>query len=136
MNTAVRFASRSGNTEKVAQAIAKGAGCAAKPVSVPVTEPADVLFLGGSLYAGGIDKELETFIAGLSEATVKKVVVFGTAAGPKSILPIVQGLLTGKNIAVAPEFFQCRGKFLLANRGRPNSDDFSAAEAFARRILQ
>ncbi len=136
MNAAVRFYSKSGNTEKLAKAIAQVAGCSAKKITEPVTEPTDVLFLGGALYAGNIDKELQKFITSMSADKVKKVVVFSTAAGPKSIQPLVKSLLEGKKIVVSDEFFQCKGKFLLANKNRPNDDDLSSAKEFATKILK
>lgn len=58
MNAAVRYYSRSGNTKAVAEAIAKGAGVQAVSVDAAdakITEPVDVLFIGGALYAYGLD---------------------------------------------------------------------------------
>lgn len=87
------------------------------------------------MYAGNIDKELHKFITGLTSDKVKKIVVFNTAAGPKSIQPIVKSLLQGKNISVSEEYFQCRGKFLLANKNRPDDNDINEVKKFAKKIL-
>ncbi len=136
MKVEVRFYSRSGNTKKLADAIAGAAQTTAKPISEKLTQPVDILFLGGSIYAGALDKELKDFVIGLNAKQVKKIVVFGTAAGPKSIQPQVKSLLEGKDIIVLDEYFQCRGKFLLAHMNRPNADDLNDAKAFAIKIIR
>lgn len=61
MNCAVRYYSRSGNTKLVADAIAKAAGVKAVSTDsseAQICEPVDVLFIGGALYAYGIDENL------------------------------------------------------------------------------
>lgn len=80
MNIAIRYYSRGGNTKKLADAIAKVVGVDAKDCSVPINEPVDLLFLGGSVYWGGIDKNLKQFIAQLKPENVKCVATFGTSA--------------------------------------------------------
>ena len=54
MSVAVRYYSRSGNTKAIAEAIAKAARVHAVSVDAPMAgleETADVLFIGGALYA-------------------------------------------------------------------------------------
>ena len=48
MKTAVRYYTKTGNTKRLAEAIAQAAGVDAQPISVPLTEPVDILFLGNS----------------------------------------------------------------------------------------
>ncbi|MDR1271412.1 MAG: flavodoxin, partial [Clostridiales Family XIII bacterium] len=62
MNIAVRYFSRGGNTKKVAEAIAKAAGVEARDCSAALTEPLDLLFLGGSIYASSVDQALKDFV--------------------------------------------------------------------------
>ena len=132
MNKVV-YVSRGGNTKKMADAIAKGAGATAEAAPGSKGTFADVLFVGGSIYAGKMDKQLREYLEALTPQAAGKVVVFGTAAGVKSLLSEVQSMLLPKGIAVDGEAFQCKGSFLLANRGRPNVDDIKAAEEFARK---
>jgi flavodoxin len=132
MDVAVRYYSRSGNTQKVAEAMGEALGSPAKTVEEPVSGTADLLFLGGALYAGDIDKRLQAFIESLKPEQVKKAVVFGTAAGDKGVYAKIKGLLDRRGIPAAAEFFHCRGKFLIANRGRPNEQDLKNAGDFAR----
>ena len=131
----VIYASRGGNTKKLAEAIAKGAGCEATPVdSAKKLEGVDTLFVGGSIYAGKIDGDLRKFLEGFSASQAQNVAVFGSAAGNKSALGEVKGILEPKGVKVCDEAFQCRGSFLLANKGRPNNEDLKHAEEFARKI--
>lgn len=53
MSTAVRYFSKLGNTKKIAEAIAEGAGTAVVSVTdePELKERVDVLFLGGAPYA-------------------------------------------------------------------------------------
>ena len=58
MKIAVRYYTKTGNTKRLAEAVAKAAGVEAQPISVPVSEPVDILFLGNSYYAFTIDPEV------------------------------------------------------------------------------
>ncbi|QSI02062.1 hypothetical protein DYE50_05690 [Treponema ruminis] len=52
--------------------MAKELGVEALPLTSPITEPVDILFLGNSYYAFTIDPEVRTFIASLSKDKVGK----------------------------------------------------------------
>ena len=134
MKTAIRYYSRGGNTKKLAEAIAKAIGVPAETTSAPLTEDIDILFLGSSVYANGVDEEVKRFISGIG-VKVGKVVNFSTAALMKSTHKQVAKLLAEKNIPFAEEEFACRGSFALLHRGRPNADDCKAAGEFAKKIV-
>ena len=51
MTFAVRYYTKTGNTKRLAEAIAKELGVEALPISEPVNEAVDYLFLGNSYYA-------------------------------------------------------------------------------------
>ena len=55
MKIAVRYYTKTGNTKRLAEAIAEAVGVKALPISEPVTEQTDILFLGNSYYAFSID---------------------------------------------------------------------------------
>jgi flavodoxin len=136
MKSAVRFFTRSGNTEKVASAIGAALGVSALPVTAPLTETVDLLFLGGSVYGGGVDKALAAFIGGLNPDQVKKAAVFSTAAVVKSAYQAIKALLEARGIPVESEEFHCRGKFFFLNSRRPNEKDCKAAAEFAQRLIR
>ena len=133
MNKVV-YVSKGGNTKKLADAIAKGAGISAVSMEhFDPSETADILYVGASIYAGIIDGKLRQFLASLKPLQVKNVVVFGTSAGKKTALPEIKSILEPNGIAVSNDEFHCKGSFLLVNRGRPNEEDLKQAEVFAKR---
>ena len=50
MKCAVRYYTKTGNTKRLAEAIANVVGVDALPISEPITEQVDILFLGNSYY--------------------------------------------------------------------------------------
>ena len=135
MKTAVRYYTKTGNTKRLAEAIAEAAGVEALPLSVPVEEPVDVLFLGNSYYAFTIDPEVRAFVSGLDRARVGKLVNFGSAAMLNSTWKKVKAEADRAGIPMDEKEFHCKGEFKGIHRGRPNGDDLEAAAAFAREIL-
>lgn len=134
MNRVV-YLSRGGNTKKLAEAIARGAGASAVSAEqFNAAEFTDILYVGASIYAGSIDGKLRQFLAALKPSQVKRVVVFGTSAGKKTALTEVKSILEPQGITVSDDAFHCKGAFLFANRGRPNEEDLKQAELFAKRI--
>ena len=79
MKVAVRYYTKTGNTKRLAEAVAKAVWTEALPISSPVTEPVDILFLGNSYYAFSIDPEVRDFVPSLDKNMVGKIVNFGSA---------------------------------------------------------
>jgi len=134
MQIAVRYFSKTGNTKKLADAIGKVAGVKAETVEVKIDEDVDILFLGSSVYAAGIDPKIKEFIAELSPK-VKKVVNFSTAAILKSTYGQVSKLLVEREIQVDEREYHCRGSFSLLHKGHPDAKDISNIEKFTKEIL-
>ena len=134
MKVAVRYFSRGGNTRKVAEAIARGAGAEARTVGEPLDGDVDILFLGSAPYAFDVDEAVKGFIGGIG-VHVGKVVGFSTAAVLKSTRKYIAPLLEKKGIPLAEEEFACRGAFAMFHRGRPSADDCGKAERFAADIV-
>ncbi len=134
MTFAVRYFTQTGNTKRLAEAIAKELGVEALPINVPITEKVDVLLLGNSYYAFTIAPEVRDFVAGLSRERVGKIVNFGTAAMMKSTYKKVRAVASSVAIPVLDKEFHCKGEFKGMNKGRPNEDDLNAARMFARNL--
>lgn len=134
MTYAVRYFTQTGNTKRLAEAIAQELGVQALPISTPVTEKVDVLFLGNSYYAFTIAPEVREFVAGLEKANVGKIINFGTAAMMNSTYKKVRSVAATKGIPVLDREFHCKGEFKGVNKGRPNEDDLKAARVFAKSI--
>ena len=130
MSVAVRYMSRSGNTKLIADAIAEAAGVNAVSVTdagAALGEKADVLFIGGALYAYGLDKNLKNYLAGIDASKVSKAVVFSTSSLTKHSIDLIKNGLAAKGIAVENEFFYCKGK------NAKNS--IEEAKSFAKKFL-
>lgn len=136
MKTTVRYYTRGGNTKKLAEAVAEAAGGQAKDCSAPLTEAVDLLFLGGSVYWGGIDKNLKQFIARLDPAKVKCVAVFGTSGIKKEPDREIERLVRERGIPVSSHSFHCRGAFSAMHKGHPDGDDLKQAAAFVQTMLK
>lgn len=79
MKIAVRYYSKTGNTKKLADAIAESLNVKAFPITEQVDPDTEVLFLGSSVYAAGVSNEIKEFIASLDH-NISVVVNFSTAA--------------------------------------------------------
>lgn len=134
MKIAIRYYTRGGNTKKLADAIAEAIGVEAKTTLEPLAEDVDVLFLGSSVYAYGVDDEVKKFINGIN-VKVGKVVGFSTAALIKSTHKQIAKLLAAKHIPFADEEFACKGSFAMLHKGKPDTEDCKAAAAFAKKIV-
>lgn len=131
----VRYYTKTGNTKKLAEAVAKTAGVTAKTVDHPVNGDVDILFLGSSVYAAGVDNSVKDFINTLSPS-VKKVVNFSTAALLPSTYAQVKKLLTAKGISVDEKEFHCRGSFKFMHKGKPDDNDLQAVQKFVKELIK
>lgn len=135
MKIAVRYYTKTGNTKKLADAIAKEIGVEAKPIGVPITEPVDILFLGNSYYAFSIDPEVRDFVKGLDKNKVGKIVNFGSAAMLNSTYKKVKAEADRAGIPMDEREYHCKGEFKGIHKGKPDESDLKAAAAFARKIV-
>ena len=136
MNVAVRYYTKGGNTRRLAEAVAGAVGVEALPISEPVSEPVDLLFLGNSYYAFSIDPEVRAFVAQLDPAKVGKIVNFGSAAMLNSTYKKVKAEADKVGIPMDEREFHCKGEFKGLHKGRPNDQDLADAAAWARQIME
>ena len=136
MTFAVRYYTKTGNTRKLATAIAEALGVQALPISEPVTEPVDILLLGNSYYAFSIDPEVKAFIRSLDKSKVGRIANFGSAAMLNSTFKKVKAEADKVGIPMVDKEFHCRGEFKGIHKGRPNAEDLEAAAAFAKSLAR
>jgi len=136
MTYAVRYYTKTGNTKRLAEAIAKELGVEALPISEPVTEAVDYLFLGNSYYAFNIDPEVRQFVASLDKNKVGKIVNFGSAAMLNSTYKKVKAEADKVGVEMDENEFHCKGEFKGLHKGRPNDEDIMAAVEFAKKYKQ
>jgi flavodoxin len=131
----VVYYSRSGNTKKVAEAIAAELGVEAGNVKMKEGLTKDsFVFLGSGCYAGKPGKGLQEFIA-RNDFKGREVALFGTSAGGggdevrvmKELLKSAGALIRGS--------FHCRGRFFFFfSRGHPSDEELARAREFAKEM--
>lgn len=129
---AVRYYTKTGNTKRLAEAMAKELGVEALPISEPVNEAVDYLFLGNSYYAFNIDPEVRSFIESLDKNKIGKIVNFGSAALLNSTYKKVKEQADKVGVAMDEREFHCKGEFKRIHKGRPNENDIKDAVEFAK----
>ena len=136
MKCAVRYYTKTGNTKKLAEAVAAAVGVEALPISEPISEKVDILFLGNSYYAFSIDPEVRNFIRSLDKSKVGRIVNFGSAAMLNSTWKKVKAEADKAGIAMDEREFHCKGEFKGIHKGRPNEEDMKAVAEFAKSIIE
>lgn len=126
MKCAVRYCSRSGNTRFLAEAIADELGVeavSADSSDATISGHIDVLFIGGALYAYGLDKKLVSYIRTLDGDMVGRAVLFSTTWLSKHSFDLMRKELEARGIVVAERTFYAKNK--------PTPERLKEAKAFA-----
>lgn len=130
MTCEVRYFSRGGNTRKLAEAVAKALKVEPKGVDTPMNDRADVVFLCASVYAGGPDKQVMSFVK-QNARDIGRLVVLSTSASGKSTHGKLKAAAEDMGVQVSDNYFHCPGAWMLFHKNRPNSEDCERAVAFA-----
>ena len=136
MKVAVRYYTKTGNTKKLAEAIAEAVGAEALSLNTPIEEPVDILFLGNCYYAFSIDPEVRNFVRSLDSSKIGRIVNFGSAAMLNSTWKKVKAEADKIGVPMDEREFHCKGEFKGMHKGRPNEEDLKAAADFAKRIME
>jgi flavodoxin I len=119
----------------VAQAISSELGVKTENVKDAKLKENALVFLGSGCY-GSKPAEIMTKFIEEHEFKSVPVALYGTSASGEGIgVTEMKNLLKSKGATVKGAFF-CKGKFLLANRGRPNDEDLDEAKKFEDKIHQ
>ena len=133
------YHSSSGNTKKVAEAIAAAANVAAVAIAQgeKLSESIDLLFIGDGVYAGKMNKATKAFIDSLDGSMVKHAAVFGTYGGRDDAIVAMVAGLKARGVHVCAEPFGCKGQsWFIGNRNHPNKEDLDSAAKFTRDVLK
>ncbi len=76
MKIAIRYQSRTGNNKTLAQTIGKALSIKPEPISTPLEEKVDILFLGGAVYGMQLDPSLENFLNHLDPKKISAIAPF------------------------------------------------------------
>ena len=135
MNAAIRYYTRSGNTEKLANAIGDTLSIPAISIDTPLAEKVDVLFLGCSYYAFDMDEKVKRFLKD-NKDKIGKIACFGTSAMMKSMKKPLKKVVDKLGITLLAEEFHCHGSFGPMHKGKPDEHDLKAAQLFAARLIE
>lgn len=134
MKTAVRYLSKTGNTKKLAEAIARKLNVEAADISEPLQEPVDILFFGTAVYAAGVDEQAKQFLRE-NRDQIGTLAGFSTAALLSGTFKQIQRMCESLEIPVVPSDYHCKGKFGPMHTGRPNKNDCQAAAEWAEQLV-
>ena len=133
----VIYYSLTGNTKKVAEAIATELDVVAENVktSAGLAEESFV-FLGAGLYGPLRSWGLRRFIDG-NNFDGRKVALFGTSGeGKGKEVGALEAAVTAKGAEMVGRF-HCKGRFVFfINRKHPTSEDLGNARKFARELVE
>ncbi len=132
MKSLVVYYSKTWNTKKVADAIAKVLDVDARGVrGLKGFSPDGLLVVGSGTYSNKSGKGMTEFLQKLPSMKGKKAAVFETASRGGGAGREMEGILKEKGATVVGSF-SCRGSLLkFINRGRPNEEDMENARKFA-----
>lgn len=139
MNIKVVYQTKTGNTKKVAEAIADELGVKAQSIDSFEdfsADPVDLLFLGSGLYFENISKEVKAFIDMLDPKQINAAAVFSTSGSANSFGIInMTKRLEKRGIAVSDRSFKCHGAaFGTMFPTHPDEEDLNAARQFAQDV--
>ena len=144
MKSVVVYASKSGNTKKIAQEIAAELGCEALSVDSDRKAPVsldgyDLVFVGTGICYGNLNQDLQHYLQTATFKTTKTFALFLTWGGAgktdKLVTAKLKTILENRDQKVLDDTFACYGGWGLLRRGHPNSGEAKAAREWARKIL-
>jgi len=137
----VFYSSKTGNTKKVAQAIAEEMGVYAVEAAAIGRgynlKKTDLIFVGSGNYKSAPANEMVEFLETLVPAEDRYAVVFGTAGGNSRLhMGKMKKLLEEKGVKVLGEWCCPGQEYELKHKGRPDSRDLEEARKFAKKELK
>jgi flavodoxin I len=133
----VLYYSMTGNTKKMANAIARELGVEAKNIKTETGIPPEgILFLGSGSYGDKPAEDMTKFIAG-NDFAGRKVALFGTSArGEGREVRGMAEALKQKGAIVLGSYYSKGKAFVVVNIGHPARDELDGARKFARETVK
>ena len=134
MKIEIRYFTKTGNTKKLAEAIAQELNIEAQELSAPLSEKTDILFLCNSVYWAGADSSVKKFIAE-NKSKIGLLVNVSTAAMIESTYAQIKKIAEKEGVKLSDKEFHCRGKFTALHSGHPDEADIADVKAFAGKVI-
>ena len=130
----VVYFSRSGNTRKVAEAIADELGVTARDIKTAGAPPADAfVFLGTGCYGAMLPAYIARYL-NRYRFSGRKIALFTTSAfGAVAERSMIEKQIRDKGAEVTDNF-QCTGHWLTMKKGHPDKQELESAREFARGV--
>jgi flavodoxin len=130
----VVYFSRSGNTKKVAEAIADELGVKAKDIKTAGAPPADAfVFLGTGCYGAMLPAHIARYMNRF-RFSGRKITLFTTSAfGAVAERSMIEKQIRDKGADITANF-QCTGQWLTMKKDHPNGKELESAREFARSL--
>ena len=130
----VVYFSRTGNTKKVAEAMAAELKVTAKDVKTAGVLPADAFILMGTgCYGATLPKEITAFMK-KNSFRGRIMGLFTTSAfGSAAERGLIEKQITERG-AIITHNFKCYGRFLTAKKTHPTPEELGKAKQFARMV--
>lgn len=149
MKPIVLYSTRSGNTEKVANAIAQELNCpciritkASDSFNLDLNDY-DTVCIGTGIYKGQPHQDLLNYLQEINLISRKQFALFLTCFGwgkdiaDKNVVDTVKAALQAKGQRLLSNRFSCFGGGLgFVKRGHPDAQELDAAKKWAREITQ
>ncbi|MBQ6220240.1 MAG: flavodoxin [Methanosphaera sp.] len=134
MKYAIRYYSKSGNTEKLAQVASQVLDIPALDITNPLEEDVDILFFGSGVYGCALDPAVISFFDNIG-VKVSSLVNFSTAGMMESNYNFMKHILSATDIILSEKEFHCPGSFVGLNKDRPNDTDLEEFRKFVEDFL-
>ncbi|MCW4022374.1 MAG: hypothetical protein NWF02_04345 [Candidatus Bathyarchaeota archaeon] len=146
MKILVLYSTKTGNTQKIGQAIASETN--SELVHVANSEPKsdvnldnyDLIFVGTGIPAGNPFPEMVSYLNTIDLQEPKTFAIFLTWGGAGKTNDTVSGkirkILESKNQNVIDGFFNSYGKWNMRKSSRPNEKDMNQAKTWAQNTIQ
>jgi flavodoxin len=135
MNVAVVYATVTGHSRKIAQAIAQRLSVEAQDYkSKPTLDSVDLLFMVSGIYAGKSSADFLSYVKEIEPAAVHEVVLITSSMGKTTRQVMVREALEAKGVAVASDEYTCQGNFLFFGWGHPKKEEIDGAADFAQKF--
>ncbi len=135
MKVYILYATMSGHSKKIAEAISKSIGIQAYNLKEDDLPPCDLLFIVSGIYGGENKPELLDFAKKVSPTNIKRVVQL-TSSARGSAQGSLRTILSQRGIAVDPQEYLCTGSFLFAKMGHPNRSEIEGAVSFVKTYME
>jgi flavodoxin len=139
----VIYASKRGNTRKIAEAISQELSCQAIDVTQPNggsidLDSYDLIFVGTGIHYGNPNVDLTDYLKTTNATSPKVFALFVTWGGAgmtnQNVIGKLKAVLASKGCRVIEDYFMCFGGWNLLRRGHPNNADANAARVWAKKL--